>query len=432
MEKPESLYAAESEAAVLTLLLQDSSLWGEVSRQLKENDFAEISHRYTYSAVASLVSTGSNNYDLPLVLKQLRLLGQHDAISSSVYDLYSGFAVSAALQHHIDAVLEASRKRQLQSSFITGGELLNNGKTSFEIADIAVNKIDAIRKLGSRHAKIQPLASVIGRFMEQRQEPRGPRGLITGFCDLDREYSGFGAGDLVVIAARPGLGKTTFTLSLAVHAAVTQGKKVLFISLEMPEDQLLEKVIAATAELHHFTIEQGISNFTDRERYRFDSACARLSGSQLTLHYESKLALGDVEAYAKELQPDMIVIDYLQRMSSATKYENRTNEVGAISRGLKSLALQLGIPIIALSQLSRELLKRQDKRPNLGDLRESGDIEADADAVIFIHRDDYYDTNSDRKNEADILVAKNRHGKLSESILLFQADCSRFCDYAFS
>ena len=259
-------------------------------------------------------------------------------------------------------------------------------------------------------------------------------GVASGFYDLDNYLSGFQQNDLLILAARPSMGKTALVLNLVTHVAMKEKAPVLFFSLEMSKEQLVQRMLCAEAEIDAQRIRTGDISETDFSKLA--SAMGRLGDSPIFIDDTPSMTVMDMRAKARKLMIErqnepigMIVIDYLQLMqgrAGSTGMENRQNEIAAISRGLKGLARELRCPVIALSQLSRAVESRDDKRPMLSDLRESGSIEQDADVVMFIYRDEYYNKETDKPGIAEIIIAKQRNGPTGTVSLIFRNNITRF------
>ena len=278
------------------------------------------------------------------------------------------------------------------------------------------------------------IAEVLDRFFDQieyLQQHRGDVvGVPTGFADLDQLTGGMQRSDLIILAARPSMGKSALALGLAYGAAVQHGKTVGIFTLEMSAEQLVQRLLSTETGVDSHRLRLG--QIDDSEWERISRALGRLSEANIFIDDSANVALMDVRSKARRLQAehgvDMIIIDYLQLMSSNRRSDNRVQEISEISRGLKGLARELNVPVIALSQLSRAVETRSDHRPMLSDLRESGSIEQDADIVMFIYRDDKYDENSEKKGIAELIVAKHRNGPVGSVNLRFFERTARFAD----
>jgi replicative DNA helicase len=297
----------------------------------------------------------------------------------------------------------------------------------FEIAEKRTGENEGPRNVES------VLGKTIDRLEQLVKNNKAVTGVSTGFVDLDKKTSGMQPSDLIIVAARPSMGKTTFAMNLAENAMMLEEKPVLVFSLEMPSEQLMMRMLASLSRVDQTKIRT--AQLDDDDWARISNTMAMLKDKDnLFIDDSSGLTPMDVRSRARKLARDkggisMIMIDYLQLMRVPSLSDNRTLEIAEISRSLKALAKELEVPVIALSQLNRSLEQRADKRPVNSDLRESGSIEQDADLIMFIYRDEVYNENSDRKGVSEIIIGKQRNGPIGTSLLAFQGQFSRFDNY---
>jgi len=308
-------------------------------------------------------------------------------------------------------------------------ELVNNAeKLVFEIADQGV-------RTGSGAVRVSALLpGLIDKIDEWHSHPDKLRGLATGFTDFDNKTGGLRAGDLIIIAGRPSMGKTTLAVNMAEFAAVSPDSKasVAIFSMEMPAEQLVTRMLASIGHVPLNSIRSG--RISDDDWVRITAATGQLSEAKIFIDESPGLTPTDLRARARRLKRehglDLVVVDYLQLMQVPGTKENRATEIAEISRGLKSLAKELKVPVIALSQLNRAVEQRNEKKPVMSDLRESGSIEQDSDMILLIYRDEVYDKNSTKKGMAEIDLAKHRNGETGTFLLTFQGQYTRFVNYA--
>jgi replicative DNA helicase len=329
----------------------------------------------------------------------------------------------------------------LQRALIKAGAEVVRSAYESESAELAIDEAQQAVFAVAQHNisdNLTPIESILPTTFQQIEERNNNKGSLmgvaSGFYDLDNYLSGFQKNDLLILAARPSMGKTALVLNLVTHVAMKEKAPVLFFSLEMSKEQLVQRMLCAEAEIDAQRIRTGDISETDFSKLA--SAMGRLGDSPIFIDDTPSMTVMDMRAKARKLMIErqnepigMIVIDYLQLMqgrAGSTGLENRQNEIAAISRGLKGLARELRCPVIALSQLSRAVESRDDKRPMLSDLRESGSIEQDADVVMFIYRDEYYNKETDKPGIAEIIIAKQRNGPTGTVSLIFRNNITRF------
>ncbi len=432
-------HSIEAESSVLGGLLLDNHAWDRVGDLLVESDFYRHEHQLIYTAIAALVNA-SKPADVITVYERLQSLGKSEEIGGLVYlNALAQYVPSAS---NIRRYAEIVRERAILRKLVTASdEIATNafnpqGKPVDRILDEAEQKIFNIGEEGSRmkqgfQAMENLVVNLLDRVQEMADNPNDITGVPTGFIDLDRMTSGLQAGDLVVLAARPSMGKTAFAVNIAEHVALNEGLPVAVFSMEMGAAQLAVRIVGSIGRINQGNLRTG--KLTDDEWPRLTEAIERLRNVSLHIDETPGLTPSELRANARRLARScgklgLIVVDYLQLMSgsSGSQGENRATELGEISRGLKMLAKELQCPVIALSQLNRSVETRTDKRPMMSDLRESGAIEQDADIIMFIYRDDYYNKDSKEPNVAEIIIGKQRNGPTGTVKLFFQKSQTRF------
>lgn len=424
----------EAEQAVLGAVFLKPTLLPEINEILASVDFYRPEHGVLYGHLQKM-STAGEAIDLVTVTESMRSrdlldkvggLGFLTAINQSV-------PTAANARHYVDIVLEKSRRRQI----IDAGTAIVNAAydESIEIEDVldqSENTILAVTnkewsKQGSSMTDI--LLNTFSRIDALCKNKGGITGIPTGFVDFDRLTAGLHPSDFIIIAARPSMGKTAFALNIAAHVALHQDKHVALFSLEMSDEQITERILCAEGAVDSQKLRVGELNKDDWDRML--CTAEMLGGENLQVDDTPEITAAALRQKARKIKSqhglDLIIIDYLQLMEgSKGKTENRQQEIAEISRSLKALARELNVPVIALSQLSRAVETRQDKRPMLSDLRESGSLEQDADIVAFLYRDDYYNPDSQNKNITDLIIAKHRNGPIDTIRLFFHKQFTKF------
>jgi len=432
-------HSIEGESSVLGGLLLDNHAWDRVGDLLVESDFYRLEHQLIFSAISKLINA-SKPADVITVYEELQSLGKSEQIGGLVYlNALAQYVPSAS---NIRRYAEIVRERAILRKLVTASdEIATNafnpqGKPVDRILDEAEQKIFNIGEEGSRmkqgfQSMDKLVVNLLDRVQEMADNPNDITGVPTGFIDLDRMTSGLQAGDLVVLAARPSMGKTAFAVNIAEHVALNEGLPVAVFSMEMGAAQLAVRIVGSIGRVNQGNLRTG--KLTDDEWPRLTEAIERLRNVSLHIDETPGLTPSELRANSRRLARScgklgLIVVDYLQLMSgsSGSQGENRATELGEISRGLKMLAKELQCPVIALSQLNRSVETRNDKRPMMSDLRESGAIEQDADIIMFIYRDDYYNKDSKEPNVAEIIIGKQRNGPTGTVKLFFQKSQTRF------
>lgn len=432
-------HSIEAETSVLGGLLMDNEAWDQVVDLLDSADFYRAENRLVFSALSSMINS-NRSADVITVFEHLQKNGDDDAVGGLVYlNSLAQYTPSAAnMRRYAEIVRERSILRKLAK---VGGEINTNsfaadGRGVQEILDEAEQKVMAIGVESGRtqegfvHLE-QIVVRVLDRIAELADDPGKGMGLLSGFVDLDRMTSGFQPGDLVIIGGRPGSGKTSLAINIAENVALDQGLPVAVFSMEMGADQLGIRMIGSIGRIDQTHLRTG--QLTDEEWSRLTEAIERLRLVNLEIDDRGAQTVADIRSGARRLarkhgQLGLIVVDYIQLMSisAAMSDENRATAVGEITRGLKSLAKEMKCPVIALSQLSRKVEERADKRPMMSDLRDSGSIEADADTILFIYRDDYYNPLSKDPGIGEVIVGKQRSGPTGTVRLAFIKAITKF------
>lgn len=430
----------ESEEAVIGGLLVDSRAMNDVVELLQPTDFYVKQHQYLYDAIVELFSKNEpiDIITVTEVLKDRDLLEKAGG-RSTMMELAQAHLTAANIEFYAKIVRD---KAILRSLIHAGTEVVETGYNEGEATEALDQAQSIIFKVAQRGLpeNLIHIKDILPTSFEQIEERHANKGSLmgvsTGFYELDTMTSGLQKSDLLIIAARPSMGKTAFVLNLSSHVAIREKKPVLFFSLEMSKEQLVTRMICSEAELDAQKIREG--HLTEKDFARISNAMGKLGDAPLYIDDSPGLSIMELRAKSRKLQAEigelgLIVIDYLQLMEGSGKdkgSDNRVQVISAISRGLKGLARETGTPVIALSQLSRAVESRQDKKPMLSDLRESGSIEQDADLVMFIYRDDYYNAESERPGLADIIIAKQRNGPVGSIELLFRNNITRFLNPA--
>ena len=436
-------HSIEAEQSVLGGLMLVNDEWDSVTEVVGEADFYLRQHRVIFSEMRSLIKRGSP-IDLITLSEQLSGKGLEDACGGFGYlaTLSKNTPSAANIHAYADIVREAALKRELLAAVneIATQTLQPRGMNAAELVDLAERKVMHITaSRDDRQAGPTSILDVMDSTVERLQAlvdtPHdGVTGLDTGYTDLNKKTAGLQNGDLIVVAARPSMGKTTFAMNICENVSLCQDKAVLIFSLEMPKEQLMMRMYASLGRIDQTNIRTGL--MTDEDWTRLTGTTGILSErNNIFIDDESGLTPQTVRARARRLHREtgglaMIMVDYLQLMRVPEHSSNRTLEIAEISRALKSLAKELNIPVVALSQLNRSLESRADKRPINSDLRESGSIEQDADLIIFIYRDEVYNERSEDKGIAEIILGKQRNGPIGTLRLTFNGQWSRFDNYA--
>ena len=432
----------EAEQSVLGGLLLDNTAWDKVADLVTEHDFYRADHRLIFQHIGGLIEHGKPA-DALTVAESLERSGKLAEIGGNAYlgSLALNTPSAANIRRYAEIVRERSIMRNLA---VVGTEIADSayspsGRDAKALVDEAESKVFQIAEAGSKSkqgfVKIDPLLTeTVERIdmLYNRENKNDVIGLATGFIDLDRMTSGLQGGELIIIAARPSMGKTSLAMNIVEHAALELKKAVAVFSMEMSGTQLAMRMIGSVGRFDQHELRTG--TFKDDDWSRMIESVGKLNEAQLYIDDSAGLNALEVRSRARRLHRQcgglsLIVVDYLQLMSATGggREENRATEIAEISRSLKGLSKELKIPVVALSQLNRSVESRQDKRPMMSDLRESGAIEQDADVILFIYRDEVYNPgNAEKQGEAEILIAKQRNGPTGMVKLTFLGKHIRF------
>jgi replicative DNA helicase len=435
-------HSVEAEQSVLGGILFSPDSFNKIVELIRPDDFYRGPHKHIFEAMTELYNK-SEPIDIITVSEMMSDKGSLEAAGGRPYLM--DLAMSVATAENITYYSKIIRNKALLRSLITAGNEIashcyetNDAEGAIDMAQQSIFQL-AQHGIPNDLTHIKDILPESWEQIEERCANKGSlMGVSSGFYDLDNYTSGLQKSDLIILAARPSMGKTAFCLNIVTHVAMREQKPVLVFSLEMGKEQLVLRMLCAEAEIDAQKIKTG--EIGEHEFPKLTQAMGRLGDAPVYIDDTPGLTVMEMRAKARKVQMEsggdlgLIVIDYLQLMSgpggSSGGDANRTQEISAISRGLKGLARELKVPVMALSQLSRAVESRQDKKPMLSDLRESGAIEQDADLVMFIYRDEYYNKDSERPGTADIIIAKHRNGAVGEISLLFRNSITRFLNPA--
>lgn len=436
-------HSLESEQSVVGGLLLDNQAWDRIGDVIRADDFYRYDHRVIFEHIAKLID-GSKPADVITVYESLQSSGKAEDVGGLAYlnTLATNTPSAANIRRYAEIVRDRAVLRRLItiSDDIATTALNPQGKDTKTILDEAESKIFKIAEDGARGAggfqDLQPvLSKVVERIDElyHRDSTSDITGISTGFVDLDSKTSGLQPGDLIIVAGRPSMGKTAFSLNIGEHVAVEEGHAVAVFSMEMGATQLAMRLLGSVGRLDQHRLRTG--RLTDEDWPRLTYAVEKMQNAQLFIDETPALSSMEVRARCRRLarqcgQLGLVIIDYLQLMGSSSPGENRATEISEISRSLKGLAKELNCPVIALSQLNRSLEQRPNKRPVMSDLRESGAIEQDADVILFIYRDEVYNPDSPDKGTAEIIIGKQRNGPIGAIRVTFLGMYTKFENYA--
>lgn len=436
-------HSIEAEQSVIGGLLLDNAAIDRIADIISEQDFYRHDHRLIFHHLQHLIAK-SRPADVVTVFESLTLSGKKDEAGGLSYlnALAQNTPSAANIRRYAEIVHDRALLRRLVSTAdeISGSAFHPKGREVRQLLDEAESKILAIAEDGMHNQQgfieIKPLlAQVVERIdtLYHQDNPNDVTGTPTGFIDLDRMMSGMHPGQLIIIAGRPSMGKTALSMNIAEHVAIDYALPVAVFSMEMPGEQLVTRMLGSVGRLDAHRLRTG--KLKDEEWPKLTHAVQKMSEAQIFIDEQGALNPIELRARARRLsrqcgQLGLIVVDYLQLMSASTNGENRATEISEISRSLKSLAKELNVPIIALSQLNRGLEQRPNKRPIMSDLRESGAIEQDADVILFIYRDEVYNPDSQDKGIAEIILAKQRNGPIGTVSLTFSGQYTKFDNFA--
>lgn len=440
MDTVESLKKVPSdltaEKAVLGGIFLKPDSFGDIIEIILPADFYKAAHRYIYEAMIECYNSGEG-IDPIIVANKLKKQNRYDEIDGEnlLFEIIDEVQTAANIVKHAKIVKEKSVLRKLGD---VGTKIVEMSYEGYEDVDTILDKAEGLIFKISETKESKDVISISEAMKEEfmrLEEVFHNKGVTTGissgFINFDEKTSGFNPSDLVILAARPSMGKTAFALNLALNAAMKSEKSVLIFSLEMSSSQLLQRLLAVQSQIGLQKIRNGF--LEDDEWGRIGIASGQLASSNINIADVSNVNVLEIRAMARRLKAmgklDMIVIDYLQLIKGTGRGDNRQQEISDISRSLKGIARELNIPIIALSQLSRAPEQRADRRPMLSDLRESGAIEQDADMVVFLYRDDYYNEESEDKGITEVIIGKQRNGPVGTVKLRFFHEITKFADY---
>ena len=434
---PNSLQA---EQAVLGGLMLDNSAWDTVADHVTEEDFYRHDHRMIFRALAELAQKNSplDAVTLSEWLAHNQLLDEVGGLAA-LGNLAQNTPSAANIKAYADIVREKSVMRQLiqVGNKIAAGGYDSEGRDTSQLLDQAEKLVFDIAEQGKRGKRgfrsiRSLLATAVDRIDYLFQQDNAITGVSTGFADLDEMTAGLQPSDLIIVAGRPSMGKTTLAVNFAENAAIKNQVPVAIFSMEMPGEQLALRMMSSLGHIDQHRVRTG--KLEDDDWPRLTSAVSILDTAPIFIDDTPALSPMELRARARRLKREhdlgLIVIDYLQLMQIGNTSENRTTEISEISRNLKALAKELHVPVIALSQLNRSLEQRTDNRPVMSDLRESGAIEQDADVIMFIYRDEVYNEDSPQKGLAEIIIGKQRNGPIGTRLLTFRGQFTRFENYA--
>ena len=429
-------HSVEAEQAVLGGLMLDSNAWDAVADIISASDFYRRDHKLIFEAIVEVAEI-RGSCDAVTISEHLERKGRLEEIGGLAYlgTIARDTPSAANVRAYAEIIRERSTLRQLVTAGneIAAAAIDGRGRPASELVDEAERRVFEIAERGSRGklgfvAVRDLLPQTIDRLDLLHQSPGDVRGVPTGFTQLDRKTTGLQPGDLIVIAGRPSMGKTTLAMNIAENAAIAKGVPAAIFSMEMSSEQLVNRLVSSLGRVNQTHLRTG--NFSDEDWSRIQGAMSQLSSAKIFVDESPALTPTEVRARARRLKREhdigLIVVDYLQLMQVSGTKENRATEISEISRGLKALAKELRVPVVALSQLNRAVEQRTDKRPVMSDLRESGAIEQDSDLILLIYREEVYDPNTTRRGVADIIIAKQRNGPIGEIQLTFLGEYTRF------
>ena len=426
----------EAEQALIGGLMLNAQAWDKIADVVVAEDFYRKDHRLIFAAIGSLVESGSP-CDVITVSEYLDSRGELEQSGGLEYlaTLANETAGAANARAYAKILRERSTLRALinAGNEISGNAFAADGRTASQVLDDAERMVFEIAEKGSRGRRgfkslKQILPEAVDRIDMLHQSEGSITGIPSGYNEFDKMTAGLQAGDLVVIAGRPSMGKTTLAVNIAENAAIGSKVPTAIFSMEMPSQQLAFRMISSLGRVDQTHLRTG--NFPDEDWSRINTAVQLMSEAPIFIDDTPSLSPTEIRARARRLHREhglgLIVIDYLQLMQVDGTKENRATEISEISRGLKALAKELEVPVIALSQLNRSVEQRTDKRPVMSDLRESGAIEQDADLIVFIYREEVYNQDTPRKGIADIAIAKQRNGPIGDFPLTFVGRYTKF------
>lgn len=428
-------YSQEAEKSVVGSMMISNDAIIAASEILKPDDFYVRQYGFLFEAIVSLFNEG-NVVDKVTLANKLKEMGAPEEVAGTdfIMDIISWTPTAANVKGYINIVANKSLMRKLiKTNQDIENMCYSESDTVDVVLDEAEKKIFEIvhkRNTGEYTPIRQIVKNAVDRIGLAARSEGSVTGIASGFTDLDYKTAGFQPSDLILIAARPSMGKTAFVLNIAQHVCFRLNKSAVIFSLEMSEEQLVNRLLSLESRVDSKSIRNG--NVTAKDWEGIIEGASVIGESKLIIDATPGISIGELRSKCRKYKAtediQIIFIDYLQLMSGSGKSESKQQEVADISRSLKSLARELNVPVIALSQLSRAVEKRDDHRPMLSDLRESGAIEQDADVVMFIYRDDYYNKDTEKKNVAEIIIAKQRNGPIGTTELIWLPELTKFAN----
>ena len=440
-------HSQDAEQAVLAGVLLDANMWDRVTGRVSAPDFYNRAHQLIYKAMESVAERNQEALDVVTVADALREAGELDNCGGTAYlaSLADAYGSAQNVAAYADIVREASILRSLlkSSGDIAQSVYFPEGRTAAQLLDSAEQRVFDIKNQYKQHEEgkngLHPIKNVLTDTIKYLQEvnQRGSDviGIPTGFKDLDKMTAGMQAGDLIIIAGRPSMGKTTFAMNIAEAVAIGAKQPVAVFSLEMPARALVLRMMSSLGNIDQSQLRKGDIKGNDT-RGKLALAVSQLQNAPLYIDDGSNLTITELRARVRRLKSEvgalgLVLVDYLQLMQLPdSRDDNRASLIGEISRGLKLLAKEMDVPVIALSQLSRQVEHRPNKRPIMSDIRESGAIEQDADVIMFVYRDEVYNPDSPEKGIAEIVIGKQRNGPIGTVKLSFLGQYLKFGDLA--
>ena len=431
-------HSLEAEQSVLGSLLLDSASWEEANRLIVDSDFYRHEHRLIYRAMTAL-SQNNQPIDVITVAERLEESADIEKVGGREYLSYLSHTIPSAenCAAYADIVRSRAQQRQLiqAASDIIGRSYEPQGTDTLTLISDAEASIAKIAEGRNKEGEALPIKQILGSTIKQMKELHGREdglsGITSGFRDIDERTSGWQKADLIIVAARPSMGKTTYAMNLIENALMATNRPCVVFSLEMPAESLAMRMLSSLCKIDQSKVRSGKLNATEWKEL---SGTAKMF-SEKPLYIDDTAGLTPPEmrartrqVYRKHNDIGLVMVDYLQLMRVSGTSEGRTHEISEISRSLKALAKEFNCPVIALSQLNRSLEQRPNKRPIMSDLRESGAIEQDADIIQFIYRDEVYNEDSDHKGVAEIITGKHRNGPIGVDRLAFEGKYTRFKD----
>lgn len=426
----------EAEKSVLGGIFLKPDSFGEVIGIIGRDDFYKVAHRYIFEAMSQCYSS-QESIDPILIIDKLKKIGKYEEIGGDtlLMDIIKGVPTAANLLFYAKIIKEKALLRSLGEA---GTKIVEMAYDGYDDADVILDKAEGLIFKIAENKDSKDIINIREAITEELKRlevivrNKGvTTGISSGFNVFDEKTSGFHPSDLIILAARPSMGKTAFALNIALTMAAREEKGVLLFSLEMSSAQLLQRLLAIQSGIGLQKIRNGF--LTDDEWGKIGIACGQLSEAKIHIADTPSVNVLEIRSIARKLKAmgrlDAIIIDYLQLIKGTGRGDNRQQEISDISRALKGIARELDVPIIALSQLSRAPEQRADRRPMLSDLRESGAIEQDADMVVFLYRDDYYNENTDEKGITEVIIGKQRNGPVGTVKLRFFHEITKFGDY---